>query len=135
MGSWNQPCYPLDRLVEMADRPVEPLDIAKLPIIEGRAHQQDVASMAAAMAQSEQEEHRVFVNVDSRLHPTTFQSHRPSTNTAGLSLSTSLKVYCQNVCLYNCAMVEPSHLPLCHLSCSNLFGSLFDVHLAQSSRS
>lgn len=45
--------YSARRLSELADRPVEPLDIARLPIIEGRAQRQDVASMAAALVYTE----------------------------------------------------------------------------------
>lgn len=70
--------YPPDRLVEMAERSVEPLDIAKLAIIEGRALQQDVASMAAAMAQTEQESTANLRQRRSRSHHPALQTTRPS---------------------------------------------------------
>ena len=104
MGSWNQSCLPLDRLVEMADRPVEPLDIAKLPIIEGRAHQQDVASMAAAMAQSEQESMTSSsTSLRSSSHHISIPSS-PSTNTAGFVVVYKPEHFTARMCVFTAVL-------------------------------
>ena len=60
----------LTDLLKWLNAPWSHWTLPKLPIIEGRAHQQDVASMAAAMVQSEQE-------ATSRLRSTSCSVHHP----------------------------------------------------------
>ena len=109
--------YNPDRVVEMAERPVEPLDIAKLSIIEGHAHQQDVASMAAAMAIQQNKKTMHLRQRRARSHHSTFQTTR-SPPTSGFVVVYKPERFVARICAFMAVLWL------------NVLGSLFVVCLA-----